>query len=129
MNQDNFHSPSAFIAWLQAIIDRINELERLGREAVAKRDQDIYVALMRQKAEVLAAIEEDAQPYLDELNNDDALDFAERGLSVYAFNANKALELNSVFYMSALLFPTDHRPGDPNNLELFRNELKKRLGL
>lgn len=128
MNQYNSHSPSSFISWLQAIIDRINELERLGREAVAKHEQDIYIALMRQKAEVLASLEEEAQPYLAELDNDDALDFAERSLSVYSFNATKALELNSVFYMSALLFPTDHKAGDPNNLELFKDELKKRLG-
>lgn len=123
------YTPEHFIKWLQAAIDKINECERLGRKALAAGDQTAYIAAMREKAEILAALNSEAQPYLDEIDDDSALDYAERGLETYSYNAAKAIELNSVFYMSALLFPVGHQPGAPHNLELFRDEMTRRLGL
>lgn len=125
----NEYAPEHFIKWLQKAIDKINEFERQGREAADGCDQRAYIAAMREKAGVLVGLNGEAQPYLDELENADALDYAERGLETYSYNAGKAIELDSVFYMSALLFPVDHKAGEPHNLELFRNELARRLGL
>lgn len=118
-----------FIEWLQNSIDKINEFESRGRAAVKADDQAAYIAAMRAKAAVLAALNDEAQPFLDEMDDDSALDYAERGLETYSYNAGKALELNSVFYMSALLFPENHKPGERHNLEIFRDEMTKRLGL
>lgn len=123
------YSAENLIKWLQSVIDKINMLEQQGREAVAKGDQTAYIALMREKADLLASLNDKAQPYLDEIDDDDALDYAERGFSTYSYNANKAIELDSVFYMSALLFPVDHKAGERHNLEIFRDDLIKKLGL
>lgn len=125
----NQYTPQHLIKWLQSVIDKINELERQGLEAVETGDQDAYIAIMRAKAEALAALNDEAQPYLDEIDDDEALDYAERGFGAYSHNASKALDLNSVFYMSALLFPEEHQPGDRHNLEIFRDDLIEKLGL
>jgi hypothetical protein len=36
---------------------------------------------------------------------------------MFSKNAQTALRLDSVFYMSALLYPGDHQKGEPDNLE------------
>lgn len=118
---------AALLDWLQKKTDRINELERLGRKAVAEGRQADYAAIMRQKAELLAGLEDEARPLLDKIDVDEAASYAERGLGAYSCNANRALEINSIFYMSALLFSDDHQPGQPHNLEIFRDELKRLL--
>lgn len=122
------YTPENLITWLQKAIDKINDLEGQGQKAVTKGDEAGYMAIMRDKATVLAALDDEAQPFLDEIDNEDALDYAARSLAAYSSNANQALELDSVFYMSALLFSDDHKAGEPNNLELFRDELIKKLG-
>lgn len=125
----DYENPEAFIKWLQGVIDKINKFERQGREAVAKGNQDSYIGIMKQKARLLASLYVKASPYLDNMDSEEAADYAERGLSVYSYNANKALELNSVFYMSALLFPDEYKQGELHNLEIFRDEMKKKLGI
>ena len=47
----------------------------------------------------------------------------ETGLKSFARRASQALELSSIFYMSALLYPDDYREGDRNDLELFIDRL------
>ena len=42
----------------------------------------------------------------------------------FSFSAGKALDLNSVFYMSALLYPEDYADGDTNDLENFIIQLE-----
>jgi hypothetical protein len=48
----------------------------------------------------------------------------EVGLNSFARRAAQALELSSLFYMSALLYPEDYREGDRNDLELFIERLR-----
>lgn len=129
MQKDSDYSPAAFLAWLNGKIDAVNDLEAQGSAAVARGDQAGYSAVMRRKAMLLAALEEEAEPYLEGLENPDSAEFAGSALDSFAFNASRALEIGSVFFMSALLFPDDHQAGEPSNLELFRDALKKRLGL
>ena len=45
-------------------------------------------------------------------------------LSSYSYSAAKAVELNSVFYMSALLYPEGYTDGDNNDLEDFIFQLE-----
>jgi hypothetical protein len=49
---------------------------------------------------------------------------AER-LRAFSASAALALRLNSVFFMSALLFPEDHRPGTPDDLTLLAEETRR----
>lgn len=48
-------------------------------------------------------------------------------LARFTASAENALALDSVFYMSALLFPDEYRDGEPNDLELFRDEIRNQL--
>jgi len=49
------------------------------------------------------------------------------GLKRFADSADNALSLDSVFYMSALLYPEDYHEGEANDLELFAEELHARF--
>ena len=68
-------------------------------------------------AESLAALAEDAKPLLAPLPGELRFNLA-LALENFAAGARTALRLNSVFYMSALLYPDDHKSGDPDNLTL-----------
>ena len=41
------------------------------------------------------------------------------GLEDFARRAGMALQLESIFFMGALLYPDDYEAGDPNDLERF----------
>ena len=122
-------TPKAFIKMLQGTIDSIGSLEKEAQAAVEKRDNDAYVTYMYQKAKILTGVYDQADSFLDAMDDNDAVNYAERSLLAFAKSAKHALDLDSVFYMSALLYPETHKAGDPNTLEVFRDEMKKRLGL
>jgi hypothetical protein len=42
----------------------------------------------------------------------------------FSMSASTALRIGSVFFMTALLYPEDHKPGDPNDLEVYIGELR-----
>jgi hypothetical protein len=58
---------------------------------------------------------------------EDAARAIQEGLRRFARSAGTALSLNSVFYMSALLYPEDYCEGEPNDLEAFLEELRARF--
>jgi hypothetical protein len=96
---------------------RIQDLEsRAGERLHQDNDPERYHELMREKARVLADLPAVAEPVLQ--SEDPVL--SERvaaRLARFSQSANQALDLDSVFYMSALLYPEDHREGDPNDLD------------
>lgn len=110
-----------FISWLK---DR--HAQAMGREnealaLLAKGDVDGYRSKMREKAEILSRLADDAS----------AAGFAERlagRLRQFSESAATALALNSVFYMSALLYPDDHKKGEPDNLQKFIVSLESEKG-
>ncbi len=113
---------NAFMTWLGGRCSTITDLERRGKAAALACDGDACRSLMREKAELLAALDKDGEAYISALPA--ALqDRARSGLKGFALSAEHALELNSVFYMSALLYRDDHKEGEPDNLEVFRREL------
>lgn len=111
-----------FVTWLTERCRRIAELEQQGKAAAAANDAPTYRGVMRRKAELLAALDEDGAPQIAALP-EGLRHKAAAGLKGFALSAQHALELNSVFYMSALLFRDDHHEGEPNNLEVFRQEM------
>lgn len=86
-------------------------------------DQPGYEKTMRQKAQLLATLADDAAPLVRALPAP-LKDAASQSLRDFSANASNALRIGSVFYMSALLYPDEHKPGEPSNLERFAAEVR-----
>ena len=76
------------------------------------------------KAELLANMAEDAAPLLEAMNPE-RRPMVEHRLDMFSQSARRSLDIGSVFYMSALLYPDDHKPGEPNTLETSLAELER----
>ena len=121
MTPNNIES---FALWLSERCEFLRNLENEAeRELQINKDTDKYRALMNQKALFLQALPEEAEKHAANLSGE-AADFALERLEQFAANASVALRLNSVFYMSALLYPDDHKKGDPNNLDRLAASLR-----
>lgn len=100
----------------------VKALEDSAAAIIATGDQAGYAARMREKAELLRDIADDAEPLVSALENMLA-EAARARLEGFTASASTALGIGSVFFMSALLYPDEHKPGEPNNLELFAEEV------
>lgn len=121
MTNENFY---AFIDWLE---DQHREV--MAREAEAMKALDIsdkaaYEEGMREKAKLLKNIYVLAMPRLKDCP-EDKKEKVQEVLQDFSRNAATALSLDSPFYMSALLYPDDHKKGEPDNFQKFINALKK----
>ncbi len=103
---------TAAIAWLRARHADIMTTEREALALMEAGDIPGYTAKMRAKAESLAALAKDAAPRLDALPEP------------LRDRLAAALRLDSVFFMSALLYPDEHKPGEPDNLALFIDQVE-----
>ena len=114
-----------FATWL---LDRCNQVALLEKEAAAALHTDDnpeqYRRIMRQKALLLESLYIDTEPLLAPLPGEQARMAADR-LRRFSASAARSLELESVFYMSALLFPENHSEGEPNDLEAFLAEVRQ----
>ena len=124
----------SFISWrflimaLDILIDKlkgyalkISTLENNAREFLAK-DYNLngYRENMRQKAELLHDLPDHFQQTVQQLDLDTyTRKYIKDKLGGFSHGASKALALDSVFYMAALLYPEDYRDGDKNDLESF----------
>lgn len=88
-----------------------------------KGDQAGYVARMRDKAMLLADLAGAAQGLVLALPSGLADAAAER-LERFSQSAANSLKVGSPFYMSALLYPDEHKPGEPNDLERYVDEVR-----
>ena len=86
-------------------------------------DQAGYVAKMRQKATLLEALAADAQALVSALEPVLAKAAAER-LERFSQSAASSLGVGSPFFMSALLYPDEHKQGQPNDLERYVDEVR-----
>lgn len=112
------------IDWLEQRAARVRELESRAREVIeTRRDQKGYEALMREKAQLLAGLAEEAGALPDGAGESEAARVRKR-LARFSRSASTALEIGSVFFMSALLYPEDHVPGQPNDLDTFIASLR-----
>lgn len=104
-------------AWLRERSAAIKECERKADAALHDdNNESAYRDLMKQKAALLSAVAGDAAPLVNALSGQEK-ERVREVLSAFSQNARTALHLDSVFYMSALLYPDDHRKGEPDNLE------------
>lgn len=113
---------SNFITWLQERNHAINTLETQAQQHLKNDNTDAYRAAMLAKAELLAKLADDATPFLPSLPAPYRAQVQAR-LQRFSQSAEHALELDSIFYMSALLFPEAHQPGQPHDLALFLAEM------
>ncbi|WP_243310753.1 hypothetical protein [Fundidesulfovibrio agrisoli] len=108
---------------LKLLGDTAADIRRLEAEAAealhGRADKTAHRELMLEKCELLADLPENAQ---DALGAEASTPEGRRlltGAEGFARRANQALDLESIFYMSALLYPDDYQDGDPNDLERF----------
>lgn len=114
---------TAAIAWLRARHADIMGTEREALALMEAGDIPGYTAKMRAKAESLAALAKDAAPRLAALP-EPLRDRLAAALRHFSQSAAMALRLDSVFFMSALLYPDEHKPGEPDNLALFIDQVE-----
>ncbi len=100
----------------------IRNVEREAAVALHdNHDEHAYRIAMAEKAECLVKMSEEASAALKGIPE------ATRVVSQllrFGQNANQALDLDSVFYMSALLYPEDYVEGDKNDLERFADTMR-----
>lgn len=113
------------IAFIEDKIAQIAAIEARAKTLLHDNsDQEGYRQAMVSKAQLLANLARDATPKLMSvpISMRPAI---EHRLDMFSQSAKRSLEIGSVFYMSALLYPDEHKPGEPNNLELWLVDLKR----
>ena len=112
------------VSALQSAAEKIRRIEDEAREALFIRDDPgTYRQKLQEKTMLLMELPELFGPFGEGMAKDVKSEI-EAGLNSFATRAAQALELSSIFYMSALLYPQDYREGDRNDLELFIDRLR-----
>jgi hypothetical protein len=108
---------AALAVWLEERRRSILDCEQQALFALhERRDEATYRALLAARAKHIAALDQDSAPLVAALP--EALrETVSDTLADFSAGAHTALRLGSVFYMSALLYPDDHTPGEPDNLQ------------
>jgi len=116
------------------IIDTLKEaaagvraLEAEAEEALSNKDDaDTYRSKLEQKAMLIIDLESEVDDPLAALDPGLSRRIS-GGLSRFAASAERGLGLESLFYLSALLYPQDHVEGEMNDLENFIEALEQGL--
>lgn len=116
-----------FIAWLKSQHEDIMDCERRALACLDNGDKPGYSRQMHEKAEKLRDLHKLAIGPLKTLPDAERAD-VEATISRFSSGGATALSLDSLFYMSALLYPDDHKPGEPDNLERLISRLEKQEG-
>jgi hypothetical protein len=119
-------SLTLFYSWLEECAHEVRRVEGQALHELEGQNTQGYRDGMRRKAELLAGLPKASLPLINELP-EDAAQAIQEGVWRFARNAGNALSLDSVFYMSALLYPEDYREGEANDLERFLEELRARF--
>ena len=116
--------PAAALDAARLAAAKVRECEAKADEALHGRgDTAGHRALMIEKCETLADLPETVELLLAGADNPAAEEFLS-GLADVARRAGQALDLGSIFYMTALLYPEDYATGDANDLERFLDGFK-----
>ena len=115
---------AAVAAWLRERHAAVMAAEKAALSLLEQGDIDGHSAKMHEKARLLATMCEDARPVLAPLAGPLRAQVA-LGLDRFSGSAQMGLDLDSLFYMSALLYRDDHKAGEPDNLQLFIERLER----
>ncbi|WP_319585114.1 hypothetical protein [uncultured Pseudodesulfovibrio sp.] len=116
------------ITFLENMSADVKRIEIDGENALAEGGQTAFQACLEKKAKLLAGLAENSWVLVERLPNEQADGVASK-LEQFSMSASTALRIGSVFFMTALLYPEDHKPGEPNDLDVFIGELRERAGL
>ena len=111
------------LEFLAATNDRIKRIEAEGEAVIQTGGQAAFQAKLEEKARILAALHDDAWELVEAIDGQKG-DVIARRLGQSFMSASTALRIGSVLFMTALLYPDDHRPGEPNDLEVFMERLR-----
>ncbi len=107
------------VLWLEKAVDDLRHIEDAARHCIEEHaDQSGYEKFMCRKALLLALLIEQGQKFIQEFP--EVMEEIRR----FSANAERALSLGSVFFMSALLYPEDHSPGQDNDLEILLKSIR-----
>lgn len=112
------------IKFLEATNREILKLEAEGDAVIESDGQRAFQAKLEKKAELLASLAEKGAELTAAVGGDLGRSIDKR-LFRFSTSAATALRIGSVFFMTALLYPEDHKPGEPNDLAVFIAELKE----
>lgn len=105
----------------------IRALEDDAQAALYGRsDKLAYQAILREKSLLLYNLLDEIDRLSCEIGTEVCKEIKNR-IGGISFSAGKALRLNSVFYMSCLLYPENYQDGDRNDLEQVIDFLKAAL--
>ena len=117
------------IDYLKEAAAHVRELEAEAKDALLNKDDvDMYRSKLEQKAMLIIDLESEIEDFITGLD----LVLSRRimaGLSRFALSAERGLGLDSIFYLSALLYPEDHIEGEKNDLENFIGFLERTISL
>lgn len=114
------------ITFLEEKATVVRRLEEEGDAVLDSEGQLAFQAKLEEKAEILAALGEKAWPLTEKIEGDLGNEISQQ-LEQFSMSASAALRIGSVFFMTALLYPEDHKQGEPNDLENYITELKEKL--
>ena len=125
--REKMSKEAELLKWIEQASGLIRTTEADALACLERGDVDKYNEGMRAKAEFLAGLSREAVPRLKGVDGKIAA-HVKAELAGFSASASRSLEIGSVFFMSALLYPEDHRPGEPNNFDLFASELAGMIG-
>lgn len=124
---DRREKASKAILALQNVAERIRTLEAEAREALyARNDPEAHREKLLEKTMLIIELPDLVDPFYNRTPKDIRAEI-EAGVKSFSRRASQALELSSIFYMAALLYPEDYREGDQNDLELFIDRLRVKV--
>lgn len=118
------YGTTALATWLRERHDDIKSREADALSCLTdEKDEISYRQLMMERAELIATLDVETKELVEALPESIQEDTAET-LRRFAKGARNALRIDSVFYMSALLYPDEHKSGEPDNMQRLINSLE-----
>ncbi|MCE5333595.1 MAG: hypothetical protein LLG06_03300 [Desulfobacteraceae bacterium] len=115
------------VSFLRGVAETVRRIEEQAREALYQKDDaEGYRQKMREKTFLLMSLADEVEPFFEGMP-EDAKRAVESAADSFSRRAGQAMELDSLFYMSALLYPEDYREGGPNDLEKFIERFRSRF--
>lgn len=118
----------AFNELISVLTDQAEQIQRLETlaETLVEDPQQLqrYRAILEEKARILSGIARLVTPIMKKIPSEEA-DPIKQTLNRFSQSATTAMRIGSPFYMSALLYPQDHQTGEPNDLEVFIEQLRE----
>lgn len=112
------------MTFLDENLVKISECEENAKKFLGEGNNDAYIKVMHQKANILAQLPTDIKKCDESKLSPHTQKFITENINSFSASAKTALELKSTWFMSQLLFNEDHKDGEPNNFVLFVQKVK-----